>query len=203
MTELLQPWIGRNYSRGTGLLIVSESTYCWKNDSGELIAPAHDHHSLVTVGYWALDNFGTKGNHYAAKLTRTICSKAYPSEAERHDAWNLVAYTSYVHRPMSSRYERPSDEDWKFGEQPFLALLDELRPSRVLVTGLTTWERMPFTQVEKTSRLQAYRRKSDNGLSWCLAVPHPSSRKVGDTFRWPQVATALKDFRERADLEAS
>jgi hypothetical protein len=203
MKYQLDPWIGTKYSPGSGLLILSESTYCWPDpETGHMVCPKHDHHSQVTVNKWGIERFNQRGGHYSAKLTRTICGVPYPSEDQRREAWNSVAYMSFIQRPMESRWHRPSDDDWEQSGNAFLSFLDEHRPSRVLATGLITWENMPDTQVQHDNRLQAYRRK-DGGLSWCQAVPHPSSRKAGDTYRWRDICAILERFKHRTDLEAA
>ena len=195
------PWIGENYKPRAGFLILSESLYCLPDkDTGATHIPDRQYHPDVIVRIWGIQRFGSRGGYYSAKLTRTLCGVAYPSQLQRDKAWNEVALTSFVQRPMASIRQRPGPRDWSDGVAPFLQLLEELKPARVLVTGRQLWRNMPATQVQRGQYLQAYR-CADGFLCWCLCVPHPSSRTLGDTYRWRTISTLISNFQARTDLE--
>jgi hypothetical protein len=195
MSRSFDPWVGDKYQKGTGLLIISESVYRWpsKGKIGQFDSPQIDHPTGNTVGYWALQNFEERGKEgrYAATLTRALCNKESPSLQERTAAWNQIAYSIYVQRTMETLQDRPTNKDLELASQPFLDLLEELRPARVLVTGYAVWKGMPRTHVIRDMYLQAYRLK-DGHLCWCQAVRHPRVTS------WRNLAKQLKHFEAQA-----
>ena len=187
-------WKGSKYKRRFGLLILSESAYCWETG-----CPKPNHPTENTVKCWSLDEkkWNQPGRHkgvYARAITRTLCADANPSYRERVAAWSSLAYSIYVQRAMQNSKDRPSKLDFERAEAPFLELLNVLRPARVFVTGHQTWDSMPYLDVVTEDRYRgAYRLKSGQ-LAWCLAVPHPQSRQK--RFQWRDMAGVLADFRK-------
>jgi hypothetical protein len=195
MRRAFDPWKGSNYKRGSGLLVLSESAYCWPSEDrpGRMDCPQRNHATGNTVRCWSLDEKkwsspGKGRGAYARKITRMLCGKSDPTRRERVAAWNGVAYSIYVQRAMPDQYVRPSYADMVAASQPFLDLLRELRPARVLITGHTAWAGMPDTQVGEDKYLQAYR-LGDGHLSWCKAIRHPRMNS------WQNMAVQLGEFR--------
>jgi hypothetical protein len=98
-----------------------------------------------------------------------------------------------VQRSLKDIHQRPTQTDFIDSGKPFLTLIEKLRPSRVVITGIQAWELMPECQVILDRYKQAYRLK-DGTLVWCLAVPHPSSRKKGHGFRWADIGQRIQQF---------
>jgi hypothetical protein len=94
---------------------------------------------------------------------------------------------------------RPTRAHWNEGCRHFWKLLETLRPAKIIVTGLTAWNQMPHTHVQRGKSIQAYK-LNDGSLAWCLALPHPSNKKDG--FKWQRVQTRLQKFLEM-DLTAT
>jgi hypothetical protein len=188
MPKLFDPWVGGKYKSGSGLLIISESAYCWEVD-GLRECPKADHPTGNTVQHWALQNFEERGKEgrYPATVTRALCGKLSPTLEERTTAWDEVAYSIFVQTAMPDRHHRPCEEDFAEAQQPFLDLLEDLRPARVLVTGVTAWKNMPPTQLQSTNDLQAYRLR-DGHLCWCRVARHPR------ILSWRDLSKQLSEF---------
>jgi uracil-DNA glycosylase len=111
------------------------------------------------------------------------------------EAWNEYAYTIFVQGTVGFGARiRPSKEQWEDAKRHFRALIEEIRPTRVIVTGKDMWNRHMegCDGPHLSDDLQAYRLK-DGSLVWCLAVPHPSNTKQG--FRWELVGESIRKFR--------
>jgi hypothetical protein len=191
MKLFYEPWIGDAFKSGSGLLILSESAYKWED--GE---PGPDHPTVNTVNTWSLDqeNWDRPGKSrgvYARTLTRTLSGKRWPTFDERTSAWNGVAYSIYIQRAMDGPNDRPNGHDFEDGSQAFLEVLELLKPSRVVVTGMQIWNSMPVCDAGGENHQGAYRLSSGN-LSWCLAVPHPQSRKP--RYNWQEVGDEIRSF---------
>ena len=194
MARFFDPWTGINFKPGDGLLVISESAYCWQTN-GHVECPQPDHPSGNTVNHWAIEHFEERGSEgrYAASVTRALCGVINPSRQERIAAWSQVAYSIYVQDAMPNQHARPTNVDMQNASRPFLDLLEELRPARVLVTSLTAWGAMPLTYLQPTDYLQAYRLE-DGQLSWCQAVRHPRVNS------WKNLAREISELRS-LDLE--
>ena len=193
MTTFYKPYRGKNYKEG-GLLLMSESAYCWPNDeTGSMECPRRDH-PTGTVKYWAWKHFEDRGKEakYAAWLTRALCQTISPRLDEREAAWNEVSYSIFVQRPMASLKHRPTPEDLVSSGEAFLKLIELLRPGRVVITSITCWNEMPNTVAHplNEARKQPYR-LADGVLSWCLAVPHQRARRMG----WERLGECIHEFR--------
>lgn len=190
------PWIGRNYKR-TRILLMSESAYSWRDD-GQLCHPPRNH--PIKSVEWAIDHFGDVQYcaQYFKRVTQAICHKREPSKAERTSAWDEYAYWIYIPGSVGEGAGgRRTEKMWEDGERDFKGLVERLtpRPEKVIITSLSAWEKMPESDVHLTDTLQAYRLKSSGNLIWCLAVPHPASRKRGKGFRWSDIAEQIALFR--------
>ena len=187
-----KPWIGSKYQEG-GLLFLSESAYCWETGH-----PRPSHPTKHTVEYTAFNCFATRGFRYVTAVTRALCRSEWPAAEGIRNRWNQIAYSIYVQRPLPATTSRPAKIDFLSSGRPFLQLIDDLKPNRVVITGYQTWEQMPETAVVETDFKQAYRRH-DGGLAWCLAVPHVQSRKPNERFNWQEIGRTIEAF-ERETL---
>lgn len=169
-----EPWIGQHYD-ATRLLLLGESAYSWAED-GETKHPS-DRHSCDLVE-WAIADFEgcrSGGLGFIVTLSRALAGEESPSRERLRYVWDRVAFTNYVTQPvgLGSRV-RPSAESWEEARNAFPRTVEQLKPSRIIVLGLTMWGRMPSTQLYFTDYMQAYRR-SDGVLSFGYAVNHPSA----------------------------
>jgi len=202
MKRFFNPHEGASFRRGSdettgGLLLLSESAYGWEEDGGGM--PGPDHPSENSVKFWALsERFETRGTEgrYIAWLTKALCQTERPNGEQRNRAWAAVAYSIYVQCPMQNLSTKPTQKEFEDSGVPFLELIEELRPSRVVITSLTSWKSMPPTHLnhpsDDTENCAAYR-LSDGTLVWCLAVPHQRARRMG----WRALGDAIAAFRRQ------
>jgi hypothetical protein len=199
MKMFYKPHEGRNFIRGSarkpgGLLILSESAYAWDEDGGG--CPGPDHPSEHSINLWALsDRFDNRGNQgrYIAWLTKALCHQQRPTVKQREAAWSGIAYSIYVQRPMETLSMKPTLLDFENSGGPFLELVENLHPGKVLITSIASWKNMPFTQenhpTDKSDKYGGYR-LSDQSLVWCLAVPHQRARRMG----WERLGECIANF---------
>ncbi|MGH9605485.1 MAG: hypothetical protein ACRD3N_07275 [Terracidiphilus sp.] len=184
-----EPWIGKNYGKSK-LLVLSESAYSWQED-GSLVHPGPSHPTCQVL-HW-MEHFGKQKYHTA--MARALCGKEMPTYEERKRAWNGVAFSIFVPGTVGlGARNRPKREMFDKAVGPFLDLLENIRPHKVLVTGKAMWNQMPGCQAYLCDGLQAYM-LSNGPLVWCLAVPHPCNREKGEGFAWERVAAAIRAFR--------
>jgi hypothetical protein len=182
-----KPWHGERFST-TKLLILSESAYDWPDEAGKLRTPSRTHPKTSLL--WSIKNF--REVRYFTQMSRALCGSETPAVEERREAWNEYAYTIYVQRSVGlGARSKPTPKQFREAACHFLALIEKLRPLKVIVTGTTLWSRMPPTSVHRGD-LEAYT-LSDGTLVWCLAVPHPANRTVG--FDWKRVGKSIHRFR--------
>jgi hypothetical protein len=187
-----KPWIGRNYG-DTRVLVLSESAYSWRDDSGKINDPAPTHPTNSLLHWTNPDRFGEQ--KYFTAVSRALCGAKTPTSEGLAQAWSECAYTIFVQRTvgLGSR-SRPSPSQWKEAPEHFLRLIEEIRPLKVIVTGLGMWkDHMPHTFDQRGDDLQAYR-LSDGALVWCLALPHPSNSRVG--FKWEEIGERIRHFKK-------
>ena len=183
-----QPWVGKNYP-ASRILLLSESTYDWLNDEGEVATPQSTHPGDSLL--WNVEHFGR--NRYFTQMNRSLCGKHTPSVGEMMEVWQDLAYTIFVQDSVGfGSGVRPAGTHWQQAGPHFLNLLEELRPTKVIVTGKEMWDRMPDCSVRLVDDIQAYKLK-DNSLIWCLALPHPANRTQG--FSWEAISASISLFR--------
>jgi hypothetical protein len=191
-TIFFEPWKGNKYSV-TKVLILSESVYSTRDEDQNLIDPTPSN-TTDNVHYWGIDHFGKRG--YYTSMGKALCGAKNPTASELRKAWNEYALTPYVQSSVGEGSKRrPSNTQWQDAAACFKPLIEKLRPRKIIVTGKTMWGKMPDCTVCRVcDDLQAYK-LSDDSLVWCLAVPHPSNRKLKEGFQWEKVGMAINAFR--------
>jgi preprotein translocase subunit Sss1 len=189
VTSYFEPRFGKNFQK-TRLLVMSESAYDWKD--GDMVVTPSRTHPQDSVDLW-IKNFGKQ--KYFTAMGRVLTANNNPEEKELIKAWDSCAYTIFVQGSVGlGARKRPTQKQFREAEEHFLDMIERLRPEKIVVTGLTMWKCMPETAVRFLDELQAYRLK-DGRLVWCLAVPHPSSSKKGEGFRWEKIAESIRCFK--------
>ena len=181
------PWEGPAFAE-TNTLILSESAYDWTDEEGTSYTPQSSHPEDSIA--WSISHFGE--NRYFTAMNRALSGEADPSPDAMRAAWDRHAYTIFVQRSVGEGAGvRPSKELWDEAGPHFLALLEQLQPQKVIITGKDMWQKMPECSVRLLDDLQAYR-ISGGRLVWCLAIPHPANRVEG--FPWEKVAESIQVF---------
>jgi hypothetical protein len=182
------PWIGKRYDSNR-ILVLSESTYDWTGEDGEIYTPQPSHAQDSIP--WHIKHFGQ--NRYFTALTRVLCGEKQPSVKRMEQVWNDYAYTVFVQGSVGyGPGTRPTPNQWTEAGAHFLLLLERIRPQKVIVTGLDMWAEMPECATGLLDDLQAYR-LSNGDFVWCLALPHPANRRQG--FSWDEISEKVRLFR--------
>ena len=186
---VFKPWLGKNCN-STKILILSESAYSWHDDHGNIQDPPPSHPKKALL--WAIKKFPRRG--YFTSMSRALCRRETPTLEQMMETWHGYAYTIYVQGTVGQgARKRPNAQQWKHASDRFLRLIEELRPLKVVVTGLDMWNHhMPDTSVQLDDHLQAYK-LSDGTLVWCLALPHPSNSRQG--FEWKRMGERIHLFK--------
>lgn len=180
------PWVGEHYD-ATRLLLLGESAYSWTVD-GKVVHPPVEHSCNVVE--WAIGDFPRCVRHgrFVACLSRALANEKNPGPELLRSAWNRVAFTNYVGETVGLGPRlRPSDAMWKAARDSFPALLERLRPRRIILLGREMWGEMPQKQIRITEDIQGYR-LADGSVAYCWATRHPA-RGLG----WEKLA-AIIDF---------
>lgn len=74
------------------------------------------------------------------RRVQALVAGAGGSDSEDRQLWNQIAFCNYIREFAGTHHDdRPKPELWEEARKPFLRLLDELKPDRVLVTGVEVW----------------------------------------------------------------
>jgi len=189
-----KPWRGKNYNK-TKILILSESVYSWRDKGNNLVEPTSSHPG-ENLSHW-IEHFDELKGGYYKSMGRALCRTKNPTVPELRKAWNDYSFTPFVQSSVGEGWKiRPTTKQWEIAADCFMPLIEMLRPRKIIVTGKTMWNHhMPCcTGPQLCDDLQAYK-LSDGSLVWCLAIPHPSSRKLKEGFQWERVGAAIHAFR--------
>ncbi len=105
-----------------------------------------------------------------------------PSPTHLREAWSRVAFTNYVATPVGiGASTRPSEPQWAAAKAEFPALLERLKPRRIIVLGKTMWSRMPGVDLMYTDDVQGYR-LSDGSMG--CAGPYTTRRAACPGAPW-------------------
>ena len=215
-----RPWKGKDYGRTNDfglpakLLIVGESHY------GE--AP-------TTIG--VVREYCEKDGYKLKFFTNIILTVLGPdtrcpsTHEKRTGFYNSIAFYNYVQRVVgATRHERPDRKMLDEAAAPFLTTLKRLRPTHILVCGMTQWDAMPepedvwkppseelirwFDGVDlppscrrlKRRILGCYRHpEGQRGQSVVLAIHHPAFQGGYSLAAWHRVVKRFLEYRFRSD----
>jgi uracil-DNA glycosylase len=185
-----QPFRGDRYQK-TRLLVLGQSAYSWPDDEGKIEVPKRSH-PTTSVRY-SIENFEDTAAYFR-HMARAPCGSETPTREQRKQAWHDYAYAIFIQGTVGKgavgkHTARQLDEAGPI----FLALIEDIRPAKVIVTGKDLWKNMmPKTSVSRGADLQAYE-LNDGSLVWCFAIPHPANRTQG--FSWRKVNKSIQRFR--------
>ena len=130
-----EPWQGELFKSGEGqlgskrLLVLGEAHY---SDHPEDETPELTCNLLQTI------TDGTRSIAYFTKLEHLLAG--CQNGDGRRRVWASIAFYNFVQGFVAKKArERPSEEMWEAGRAPFARVLAELKPQRVLVTGVELW----------------------------------------------------------------
>ena len=136
------PWKGEGYGKvnefglPAKLLILGESHY------DKLHNLTNDPDPTRTVVHAYLEQ---GGQPFFTKIVHTVLR---PDTSEKKAGFfKSIAFYNYVQRIVGdTRDARPTAEMWNEAAAPFLATLECLRPTHILVCGMELWDNMPDSE---------------------------------------------------------
>ena len=131
-----QPYIGELYNDsryGIRLLVVGESHYDDDASAGS------DFTSYVVD-----QNAFEAGASFFTKLTKLLKgTDADLTEEDRVEAWKHIAFYNYVQEIVGDAARiSPTKEMWEAAHEPFVEVVDRLKPDVILVLGVNLWNQM-------------------------------------------------------------
>ena len=198
------PWIGKNYLHGfhgRRLLVLGESHYDkWEGLTHQLgneftrecIQEVVDRES--DAEYW---------KYIEQALLNETREKGWAPNGG-NPLWGTLSFYNFLQSPVSGG-PRSSLPKWSLIEEsrkPFRAVLERLRPDRVLVCSKRLWGAwMEIRQKEDYlhDNIQAYR-LADGTQVWCLATDHPSSGRYSWKRLHPLIMTFLDEPQRAAKV---
>ena len=184
----MKPWVGEEYQEEK-LLILGESSYSWEK-YGEVMIPSEDHCTQLVK--WAIEDFeGCRADkmRFLVLVSRALCGTENPDSTQISRAWNEVAFVNFVPEPVQLGSRRPTEAMWRKAAENFKPLLEELKPKNTIVLGKESWSWLPSTDYYVTADVQGYRIQSENYISMCWVVKHPSRSN------WKQLSQTIKFVR--------
>jgi len=189
------PWIGDQYAQGfqgRRFLILGESHYDTWDDGDGLGARKHELSQTFTRECIREVIGRTSGAQFFRYVEQILVDENRqggwaPSGGSR--LWHCVAFYNFVQSAIEGTAKTPpSREQFRGSFGPFLAVMERLRPERVLVCGKRLWNAMGPTSDQLTQDLQAYRLSCGMKV-WCRAIKHPSK-----FCRWRQLHGEVLNF---------
>ncbi len=194
------PWIGDKYEQGfcgRRFLVLGESHYAHWDDAVHELQPTFTRECLREVvnredgaRFWknleqALLNEYRQGGW---------CPSGGPA------LWSQLAFYNFVQSPIfAGPRVSPSNQQFNSSLAAFIAVLEALRPERVLVCGKRLWGQMDSTKLQLHDDVEAYQ-LSDGSPVWCLAIKHPSSGGFSWTKAHQLIRAFLNEPRDAAAL---
>ena len=134
------PWIGKDYGKGIKgkrVMALGESHYCadpvefTENITRDVIRDLFDPESWHEA----------YKNTYA-KFINALAGEQLDTDGKR-EWWNRIVFYNYVQTPMTGARVSPTAEDFKNSEDAFFEVLEQQRPTHIIVWGKRLYENMP------------------------------------------------------------
>lgn len=187
------PWIGKKYERGFGnrrLLILGESHYDKWEDKTHVLGKEFTRTCIGEV----IDR--KSGSPFWKNIEQALLNEARSDGWCRSGGmplWEKVAFYNFVQEAVrGGPRDRPQWSLFQKSHAPFRAVLEQLRPDRVIVCGKGLWENMEEITDDNDylhDDVQAYRLR-DGTKVWCLATVHPCSGR----YSWKLVHRLVTEF---------
>jgi hypothetical protein len=164
-----KPWVGKNYVRGEGLLLVGEAHYGPSDLASE---------STISFTQAFIDG---ENHKFWTNIMQVVDGMPYAG-IDRARFWNDVAFYNFVQQSVGeSAGTAPTAEMLELGSAPFFSVVEELQPRRILVLSSRMWQALPngagragpnIGQRETERETWLYPQPSGEALA--SSIPHPS-----------------------------
>lgn len=198
------PWIGKKYQRGykqRRLLILGESHYSKWHDKGVLknhrLSPTFTRQCVEEVKQ-RYEGPAPFWPYIEQALLQKVRVGGWAPGGDK--IWDQIAFYNFVQTPVDIPNTSPSRKQFHDSHPAFKAVIEALRPQRVIVCGSRLWKGMPATAHDNgkldlflRTDIQGYR-LDDGTPIWCLVINHPSR-----AFRWSKWHYAISAFLSKPE----
>ena len=199
------PRIGDNYEQGFNghrLLVLGESHYDeWGGEKNQLENESFFTRECIQE---VLNRVG--GASFWKTLEQALLNETRTNGWAAnggHSLWDKLSFYNFVQSPVpGGPGARPKWTCFEESRKPFRAVLEQLRPDRILVCGKGLWKQMQETTQEGDylhDDVQAYR-LTDGTKVWCLATVHPSSGRYSWKRLYPLIMAFLDAPQKAAEM---
>lgn len=189
---MFAPWIGERYGapdnvlQGRRLLVLGESHY---HSDEALTGTTLTHMTREVVETYAL----RRPQRFFTNVTQVLAGrpKRQLSWDELSGLWRSIAFYNYVPVIVAGDSRvRPTREMFEAGREPFLQVLNDLRPEGIVVCGFQLWDHMVRGLPEALRVGEYHPPFRQIGDATALRMKHPSAGYSWQTWR-PHVETLL------------
>lgn len=170
-----QPWVGKGYAVGKGILLLGESHYIDRSCDDDDLSVGYDLWTRVVVG----DEY-LAGKIQETKFFDRIGRLFNPDD--QYQIWQQIAFANLIQIGFPEKRCQPGPREIATIDPAFRLLLNGLKPGKVIVLSKRMWTYWinrgefvsPFSESGKNTQLRKYY-FDDQGRS-CLAIgiAHPS-----------------------------
>lgn len=188
------PWIGQRYELGFGgqrLLILGESHYPWEDDDRELTDPLPPEvtrdcvSGVITREVWV-------GDFWKYLEQAHLNVQRWEMAPNGDEFWQSIAFYNFVQVPVGTGpRQAPRWCEFVDARSAFRAVIQALKPERIVVCGKRLWGAMEDTPGDLFlhNDIQGYRLPTGD-VAWCLATVHPSSGR----YSWRRLHPVIDAF---------
>jgi hypothetical protein len=190
-----RPWKGRKYS---GLLILGEAHHGLSPEGDDAMASIR--FIEQTIGGWR--------HPFYTKVAQVVTGSS-AAQIDRQAFWPTVAFHNFIQTSVKRARVRPTRKQWEVGHEHFPAVLQQLKPTHILVLGKDLMENMPpfdaappppISGGDKTTLLDQVGLYHSGGENFALAmwIKHPSSPGFSPT-KWRPLVRAFLEVPATPD----
>lgn len=136
-----EPWIGDKYhSQDRRILILGESHHHDPADKPDNLEKEGGLTKFMVQEYITGES-GPQFKFWTNFMQAITGKKQW--EIDRKDFWSKHAFYNYIQEPLAGPRKAPSPVMWREAWEPFCQIVDELKPTHILVMGKRLWNEIP------------------------------------------------------------
>lgn len=208
VSPYFRPWIGSDYEEALHAVDTRSFTN-GKLDRVHLMGESHYSDEELSPDWTtdAVKNLALTQNRYGRFWTSAIqtYTNLPTSDFDRAEAWQCVAYSNFIQKPLQAARQAVPDEHWKSGQDAFFAQLAHTRPTVLVVLGKRLFSNLPNIGMRipwnlapcpdwepiEDAWLYGYETEQGRHLTVAVSVTHPSGRG----FQWEKAARRVAGAR--------
>lgn len=186
---------------GARILVLGESHYSDIHEVGSVVP---DMTEWMASRYLS-GEIDAAAKRFCTRIANTLAPAARPGSSA-NDIWESIVFYNFIPVVLAegAHAERPTDELWRQGRQPFMQVLRRVEAEAVLVLGNTLWHHMEWSHDQpapsyglegetRSARRYTLHEPPMTGTRRAVAahVPHPTGSRGFSPARWAGVVEYL------------